>query len=94
VRLAPTPHQLEVLEAYILAGSQKAAANALGMALPTVKNTLSDLYTKLDVTSEMGAALVLGWVQIPKGPTACGWVGYCSRPAGHRGHHGGFRSHP
>ena len=91
-RRAPTRHQLDVLAACIGEGSQKAAADRLGISYQTVKNTLHELYFRLDVTSEIGAMRALGWVSIPGYREACGWVGYCSRPAGHRGHHGGFRA--
>jgi hypothetical protein len=57
---------------------------------------LHELYVRLDVGSAMEAAVKLGWVHLPEvgGPFLCGWVGYCSRPAAHRGHHGGMRALP
>lgn len=92
----PTPRQTEALAAVVRTGSGKEAASALGISLQTLRNHLSALYAVLSVESAMEAATALGWthppVDAPSGPAACGWVGYCSRPAGHRGHHGGMRA--
>jgi hypothetical protein len=91
--LAPTSGMLRVFTAYVRAGSQKAAAQECGVAVQTVKSQLGELYTRLDVGSAMEAAAKLGWLHVPEDTRpACGWVGYCSRPLGHRGHHGGMRS--
>jgi DNA-binding CsgD family transcriptional regulator len=89
----PTPTQLRVIRAYVRLGSQKAVAHELDISLQTVKNHLSALYVRLDVGSSIGALSRLGWIAIPSdGPSPCGWVGYCSRARGHRGHHGGIRA--
>lgn len=89
----PTPAQAEVFRAYVETGSQKEAARRCGIALSTAKNHLSQMYDRLGVGGAMEAATVLGWVSLPgAAPKACGWVGYCSRPIAHRGHHGGMRA--
>jgi DNA-binding CsgD family transcriptional regulator len=93
VSLPPTPMQLRVIRAYVRLGSQKLVAAELHVSHQTVKNHLSGLYCRLDVGSSIGALERLGWIAIPgSGPTACGWIGYCSRARGHRGHHGGMRA--
>ena len=93
VGLSPTPMQIRVIRAYTRLGSQKAVAHELGITLQTVKSHLGALYVRLDVGSSIGALNRLGWIAIPgAGPTPCGWVGYCSRVRGHRGHHGGMRA--
>ena len=89
----PTPAQLNAFRAYVQAGSQKEAAHVLGIALPTLKCHMTALYAALGVNGAMEAATALGWVTLPgDGPAPCGWRGSCSRPRGHRGHHGGFRA--
>ena len=87
-----TPGQLRVLEAYTRLGSQKAVAHELGLALSTVKNHMSELYVRLNVGGAMEAVQALGWVHANvAGVPPCGWLGYCGRPDGHTGNHGGFR---
>jgi len=89
----PTPGQLVAFRAYVETGSQKAAADRCGIRVQTVKNHMLGLYRRLGVGGAMEAAGALGWVRVPGGdPRSCGWVGYCSRPFGHRGHHGGMRA--
>jgi DNA-binding CsgD family transcriptional regulator len=95
--ITPTPAQLQVMAAYVRTGSQKATAHECGIALQTVKCHMSNLYARLDASGAMEALTKLGWVALPgSGPAVCGWIGYCSRPAGHAGsaggHHGGFRA--
>ena len=88
-----TPAQLNAFRAYVQTGSQKEAAHVLGIAVPTLKNNLCALYARLGVTGAMEAAAALGWVSLPgEEPAPCNWSGYCSRPRGHRGRHGGFRA--
>ena len=89
----PTEHQLAILSAYMQTGSLKDAADTLGLAVPTVKNLLSELYSRLDVGGAIEAALALGWITIPTQYQMCGWVAVCTRLRGHRGHHAGFRGH-
>jgi hypothetical protein len=89
----PTPAQLHAFAAYVRVGSQAQAAHECGIALPTLKNHISELYARLDVGGSMEALTKLGWLSLPgSGPAACAWVGSCSRPLGHRGHHGGMRA--
>ena len=91
--LTPTPAQLSVFAIYVRTFSQKRTAYESGLAYQTVKNHMEDLYRRLGVSSAMEAAAVLGWLRAPaEGPQECGWVGRCTRPMEHRGHHGGFRS--
>ena len=88
----PTLGQLRIIEAYTRLGSQKAVAHELGIALPTVKNQLSELYVRLNVGGAMEAIAALGWVHANvAGVPPCGWLAYCGRPDGHTGRHGGFR---
>lgn len=89
----PTPRQLECFAAYVRTGSYAAGAHERGIAPQTFKNHLSGLYERLGISGAMEAAARLGWMRIPSDSTraACGWVGVCSRPLGHRGHHGGMR---
>ena len=87
-----TTGQLRILEAYTRLGSQKQVAHELGIALSTVKNQLSELYVRLGVGGAMEAIAALGWVHANlDGAPPCGWLGYCGRPDGHNGNHGGFR---
>lgn len=89
----PTEHEVVVLAMYVQRGSVKEAATHLDLAESTVKNTLRNLYLKLDVGSAMEAAVALGWVTLPDRYRICGWQAVCTRLEGHRGHHGGFRGH-
>jgi len=90
---APTRQQLACLRAYLEEGNQKAAAAKLGISYQTLKNHLAELYIRLDASGAIEAAGELGYISVPvDGPRPCGWIGYCSRPHGHRGHHGGFRA--
>lgn len=61
----PTVRELEVL-ACVLRSCNKQAAFELGLSEQTVKNHLSTLYRKLNVHSNTGAALELGWFMVPK----------------------------
>jgi DNA-binding CsgD family transcriptional regulator len=84
---------LEIFRRYVTSGgSQRNVAAHFGLSPQTVKNHLYALYQHLGVNSAMEAALVLGWVRVEPAPEVCGWTGYCGRPEGHRGHHGGFRA--
>lgn len=90
---APTDRELEVLRAFVVGGSQKAAADELGISLHTVKNHQRNLFDRLGVQGHVQAMVALGWVTIPgaRAPGTCGWIGACYRHANHRGQHGGFR---
>jgi Bacterial regulatory proteins, luxR family len=93
--LSPTPTQLRALEAFLITGSQKGAAEYMGISIQTVKNHLGALYQRLGVSGAIAAATHLGYINIPdskNGPKICGWVAYCSRPFSHRGYHGDMRS--
>jgi len=72
-----------------------AAGGILGLSEQTVKNHTTSVYDKLDVNNLAAAMCAIGWVTIPgedmPAYTRCDFVGQCSRPYGHRGHHGGFR---
>lgn len=61
----PTPSQLRVMAAYVRTGDRRAAADELGLTLPTVRESLRQLYARLDVTSALQAAGKLGWVHVP-----------------------------
>lgn len=61
--LPPTERQLEVLRAYVHAGSHDAAAKALGLSSRTVQAHLSTLRSRLGVHNEAQAVYVL-------------WLGY------------------
>jgi len=76
----------------------EAVAHRLSISTQTAKNHASDVLRDLDVNSTIGAMRKLGWVTLPEEmaevPDAyrqCGTVERCTRPLGHRGHHGGFR---
>ncbi len=72
-------------------------AAEIGISDQTVKNHLTSVYHKLDVTNGTEAMRALGWLKVPGKPiqtsTQCDFVGRCGRAAGHRGQHGGFRPH-
>jgi len=75
--------------------TQKAVAHRLGISIQTVKNITSRLYQALDVDNLAEAFIRLGWLHpSDTGYVRCGMLATCSRPIGHRGHHGGFRPLP
>jgi DNA-binding NarL/FixJ family response regulator len=59
-RQRPTRRQLEVLRAYILAGSVAAAAYELGISETTVRQHLSGLYRRTGCVNAAQAAYWLG----------------------------------
>ena len=65
VEPGPTLRQLQVMEAYVRTGSQKAAAHECNLSIQTVKNHLTALYARLDVSNVLEALTKLGWVEIP-----------------------------
>ena len=54
-----TPRQLEILRAYAETGSQKLAAHRCGIAPDTVKATLANIRSRLDVDSTVQAVLIV-----------------------------------
>jgi DNA-binding NarL/FixJ family response regulator len=64
VRQRPTRRQLEVLRAYIRAGSVAAAAYELGIGETTVWQHLSGLYRRTGCVNAAQAAYVLGTRQL------------------------------
>ena len=69
-RPGPTPHELDVFAAYVRAGSMKDAARDKGLALPTVKNHVRNLYRVLGVETVTEALAMLGWLRIPEDPSS------------------------
>jgi DNA-binding NarL/FixJ family response regulator len=68
----PTRRQLEVLRAYIRAGSVAAAAYELGISETTVRQHLSGLYRRTGCVNAAQAAFLLGRMEIAwaRGPAA------------------------
>jgi DNA-binding NarL/FixJ family response regulator len=60
VKQRPTRRQLEVLRAYIRAGSVAAAAHELGIGETTVRQHLSGLYRRTGCLNAAQAAYLLG----------------------------------
>ena len=65
-RQRPTRRQLEVLRAYIRAGSVAAAAHELGIGETTVRQHLSGLYRRTGCLNAAQAAYWLGAGQLPR----------------------------
>lgn len=65
-RQRPTRRQLEVLRAYIRAGSVAAAANELGIGETTVRRHLSGLYRRAVCVNAAQAAYWLGTRDLTK----------------------------
>ncbi len=63
----PTRRQVEVLRAYIQAGSAAAAAHALGISETTVRQHLSGLYRRIGCVNAAQAAYLLGNAEAPRG---------------------------
>jgi DNA-binding NarL/FixJ family response regulator len=59
-RRRPTRRQVEVLRAYLAAGSIAAAAHQLGITESTVRQHLSGLYRRTGCTNAALAAYLLG----------------------------------
>jgi DNA-binding NarL/FixJ family response regulator len=57
---SPTRRQLEVLRAYIAAGSIASAAHELGISETTVRQHLSGLYRRTGCVNAAQAAYLLG----------------------------------
>jgi DNA-binding CsgD family transcriptional regulator len=54
-----TPSELRVIRTYLVTGSTKAAAAALGVAESTIKNHLANARTRLNVSTTAQAVHVL-----------------------------------
>ena len=67
-RQRPTRRQLEVLRAYIGAGSVAAAAYELGISETTVRQHLSGLYRRTGCVNAAQAAYWLGAGQLDRSP--------------------------
>ena len=67
VRQRPTRRQLEVIRAYITAGSIAAAAHELGIAETTARQHLSGLYRR---TGCLNAAQAAYWLGLAAGVSA------------------------
>lgn len=65
VRQRPTRRQLEVLRAYIAAGSITAAAHELDIAESTARQHLSALYRRTGCANAAQAAFLLGRADVP-----------------------------
>jgi len=87
-----TPAEYRVLRLRAMGWTNYAVAREFGLSEQTIKNQLTSSYQRLGVDSLVCALRVLGWLSVPsERPDVCGIVARCGRPAGHRGHHGGFR---
>ena len=62
----PTRRQLEVLRAYIAAGSVAAAAHELGISETTARQHLSGLYRRTGCVNAVQAAYLLGTRQLDR----------------------------
>ncbi|MES2210980.1 MAG: LuxR C-terminal-related transcriptional regulator [Chloroflexota bacterium] len=54
-----TARQIEILRAYAETGSQKMTAHRCGVALATVRATLANVRSRLDVDSTVQAVLIV-----------------------------------
>ena len=70
----PTRRQLEVLRAYIAAGSVAAAAYELGISETTVRQHLSGLYRRTGCVNAAQAAYLLGSDDPRVRPPANAWA--------------------
>jgi DNA-binding CsgD family transcriptional regulator len=91
-----TPRQAQVLDLVALGLPNKEIAARLGLTIRSVKNLLHSAYAALGATNRVEALIASGRhvvVEVP-GALPCGHESRCTRPAGHRGHHGGWRPLP
>ena len=65
----PTRRQLEVLRAYIAAGSIAAAAYELGISETTARQHLSGLYRRTELIVDVGGTSMLGTRQLDSDAT-------------------------
>ena len=82
------PREMELLRRLAVGAKLGVVARDMGLAYSTASNMRSGAYQKLGAQSLQAALLASGLVALRD---ECGWVARCTRPAGHRGHHGGFR---
>ena len=71
-RMRPTRRQLEVLRAYVRAGSVAAAAYELGISETTVRQHLSGLYRRTGCLNAAQAAYLLGVAGRGESPAQAG----------------------
>jgi DNA-binding CsgD family transcriptional regulator len=64
VSRALSPRELEILVAAAGGLTQKVIAAQMGCSVQTVKNHLYSVYTKLEVTTLVGALNAMGWVHV------------------------------
>ena len=83
-----TPREHEALVLLSRGLSRDAAAREMGVSPHTLKAHLQSAYARLGVGNVVDALTASG--VLARAPE-CGWEARCTRPAGHRGHHGGFR---
>lgn len=89
---ALVPSELQVLRLRAMGLTNAEVAYERGISVQTVKNHQTNAYRRLGADSLVAALWALGWIVLPDRVEACGLVAACNRPAGHRGHHGGFRA--
>jgi DNA-binding CsgD family transcriptional regulator len=65
--MPPTARQLEALAELAYHGDYGDAAACLGASLPSYRNLMTTLYTRIGATAQLHAAWVLGWLAIPPG---------------------------
>lgn len=53
----PTPRQIQILELIARGNGNREVALELGISLQTVRNNLSDVFTKLQVSNRTGAVV-------------------------------------
>lgn len=62
---SPSPREYKVLAEVSVHGSMKSAAACIGISEQTAKNHLTNLYSKLGVSSITMALSSLGWLKVP-----------------------------
>lgn len=63
-----TPREYEVLVLYANLGNQTKVGHVLGLSREMVSQHLNRVYAKLDVTSNIDAFRVIGWLKPPEPP--------------------------
>lgn len=97
-RVALSPGQAEALLALVRTGSIELAASDLGISVYSLNNRLTAAREKLGA-QHTTHAVALAWPELGdryelphRAGAVCQWIGRCTRPAHHRGHHDGFRA--